>query len=171
MLSTPVTAELLQSVTAASDSTSFLQRCQLVYEFFPDLNGIKFRDFSPAVAATRASVATDKALVRRIYASFLNEDAPSNALKPSMLDAQWAWFRWVQYQLLAALRMFHRYQGRIPDSPSPNVLLKAEHSMHDVEYVILASLAGGIATNDAEVEEDLRLVRPDGLVIRPTGSK
>lgn len=39
--------------------------------------------------------------------------------------------------------------------------------MHDLDYVLLGSLAGGIATNDTEVEEDFRLVRPDGLVLKP----
>ena len=118
-----------------------------------------------AVFAARRTVATDEGLVRNIYASFLDENASSNALQPAVLDPQWAWFRWVQCQLLAALRIFQRYQYRIPDPPTPNVLLKAEHSMHDLDYVLLASFAGGIETNDTEVEKDFRLVHPDGRVL------
>ncbi|MGH8744345.1 MAG: hypothetical protein ACREUY_08720, partial [Burkholderiales bacterium] len=43
--------------------------------------------------------------------------------------------------------------------------LRAEHSMHDVEYVLLGALAGAIATGDCEVEEDFRLIQPSGTVI------
>lgn len=35
----------------AEDTESFLQRCQLVYQFFPQLVGIEFRDFPAAVSA------------------------------------------------------------------------------------------------------------------------
>jgi hypothetical protein len=149
----------------AQDAMSFLQRCQVVYQFFPQLDGIEFRDLPAAVSAVRRVVATDEGLVRSIYESFLDENAPSDALPPAMLNPEWAWFRWVQCQLLAALRIFQRYQCRVPDPPTPNVLLRAEHSLHDLDYVLLGSLAGGIATNDTEVEEDFRLVRPDGLVL------
>jgi hypothetical protein len=67
----------------AEDTKSFLQRCQLVYQFFPQLVGIEFRDFPGAVFAARRTVATDEGLVRNIYASFLDENAPSNALQLS----------------------------------------------------------------------------------------
>lgn len=149
----------------AADTQSFLQRCQIVHLYFPELIGIEFRDFPAAVTAARAAVATDVQMVREIYTSLLNDGLPPNAPDPTVLNEQWAWFRWLQCQLLAALRIFQRYQCRIPDPPSAGVLLKAEHSMHDVDYVVLGSLAGAIATNDKEVEEDFRLVRPDGLVV------
>ncbi|MNV80039.1 hypothetical protein D3C71_1736180 [compost metagenome] len=45
--------------------------------------------------------------------------------------------------------------------------LHVEHCVHDLEYVLVASLVGAIATNDREVEEDFRMLCPDGLVVRP----
>lgn len=144
---------------------SFLHRCQLVYQFFPQLNGVEFRDFPTAVLAVRRAIATNEVLIRNIYASFLDEEAPPNALEPALLDSRWAWFRWVQCQLLATLRIFQRYQCRIPDPPTSKVLLRAEHSMHDIDHVLLGSLAGGIATYDNEIAEDFQLIRPDGLLL------
>jgi hypothetical protein len=45
------------------------------------------------------------------------------------------------------------------------VLERAEHSVHDVAYVILGSLAGAIASNDDEVIEDFRVLSPGGRLI------
>jgi hypothetical protein len=66
--------------------------------------------------------------------------------------------------------MFERYQGRIPNPPSPKVHLRAEHSMHDVEYVLLGSLAGSLATSDNEIIEDYSVIRRGGLLIRVDGT-
>lgn len=150
-----------------ADTKSFLERCQVIHLYFPELIGIEFRDFPAAVANARLSLATDFTRVRNIYAKLHAEAPEHEALEPELLGPQWAWFRWVQSQMLAALRIFGRYQCRIPDAPTPRVLRNAEHSMLDVDYILAASLAGAIATNDAEVEEDFRLLCPNGLVIKP----
>jgi hypothetical protein len=93
----------------AADTRDFLQRCQVVYQFFPELVGIEFRDFPAAVSEARRKIASDKNLIRAIYASFLDDEVPANAPDPSWLDERWAWFRWVQCQILAALRIFKKY--------------------------------------------------------------
>ena len=147
-----------------ADTHSFLDRCQSVHEFFPELIGIEFRDFDAAVENARSRVAVDVELVRRIYGSFIGQGAPANAPAPSAIGPEWFLFRWLQSQLLAALRLFLRYQCRIPNPPSPAVLLKAEHSMHDADYVALGAHAGAIATLDGEVAEDFKLLRPSKVV-------
>lgn len=148
-----------------ADTRSFLDRCQSVHEFFPELIGIEFRDFSAAVKRARSRVAVDVELVTRIYGSFIGHGAPANAPAPSAIGPEWFVFRWLQSQLLAALRLFMRYQCRIPNPPSPAVLLKAEHSMHDADYVALGAHAGVIATLDGEVAEDFKLLRPGEVVL------
>ena len=150
-----------------ADTRAFLERCQAIHQFFPELIGIEFRDFPAAVANARRSLATDHARVRSIYAQLRADAPPLDTLEPELLSPQWAWFRWVQSQMLAALRIFGRYQCRVPDVPTPRVLRNAEHSMLDVEYILAASLTGAIATNDTEVEEDFRLLCPKGLVVKP----
>lgn len=147
------------------DTRSFLDRCQSVHEFFPELIGIEFRDFPAAVENARERVAGDIELVRRIYGSFIGDSSLANAPAPSAIGPEWFLFRWLQSQLLATLRLFARYQCRIPNPPSPAVLCKAEHSMHDADYVALGSLAGVVATLDSEVADDFRLLRPDGVVL------
>jgi hypothetical protein len=148
-----------------ADSLAFLQRCQSVHQFFPELIGIEFRDFPAAVAAARYKVATNHQFTRSVFATFERIDLPESAPDPAMLTPNWAWFRWIQCQLMAALRIFERYQCNVPTSPTAKVLTRAEHSMHDTQYVMLASLAGAIATNDEEIIEDVRLVAPDAKVI------
>jgi len=61
--------------------------------------------------------------------------------------------------------MFERYQCQAPTKPTAKVIERAEHSMHDLEYVLVGALAGSLASNDDEVIEDFRLVRPDGKLI------
>lgn len=163
-----VVAELEEWKThVEAETRAFLERSQAIHQFFPELIGIEFRDFPAAVVNARRSLATDHARVRAIYAQLRVEASLLETLEPELLGPEWAWFRWVQSHMLAALRFFGRYQCRVPDSPTPRVLRNAEHSMLDVEYVLVASLAGAVATNDAEVEEDFRLLSPTGLVVKP----
>lgn len=148
-----------------AEARGFLGRCASVHQFFPELIGIEFRDFPAAVAAARVRVATDSNFVRSVFATFNLEDLPAKAPTPEVLTPKWAWFRWVQCQLIAALRMFERYKCRVPVEPSTGVLTRAEHSMHDSQYVVLATLAGAIASNDREVLEDVRLLAPEVEVV------
>jgi hypothetical protein len=154
--------------TVEAESLAFLERCQSVHQFFPELIGIEFRDFPAAVAAARYKVATDHEFTRSVFAAFDRIDLPAYAPDPKVITASWAWFRWVQCQLMAALRIFERYQCNVPTDPSAKVLTRAEHSMHDTQYVMLASLAGAIATNDAEIIEDVGLVAPNVKIVTTT---
>ena len=163
----PEVAETLRQWRAnvEKDAHSFLQRCQSVHQFFPELIGMEFRDFPGAVATARRRIATDPELTRTIFATFDRSDLPEKAPAASQLTPQWAWFRWVQCQIVAALRIFERYQCNVPNPPTQGVLTRAEHSMHDTQYVILASLAGAIASNDEEILQDIHLLAPEVEVI------
>ena len=152
-------------VQVHDDAKSFLARCQSVHHFFPELIGIEFRDFPAAVAAAKRRISSSPDEVRRVFASFEREPMPPGAPLAEEIDESWAWYRWVQCQIFAALRMFERYQCRIPAEPTPKVIERAEHSMHDLEYVLIGSLAGSLASNDDEVMEDFRLARPDGKLV------
>jgi hypothetical protein len=154
----------------ATDTRHFIKRCIVVHQFFPEINGIPYRDFPKAICSAKTKVASDKTFLREIYASFLkDEDCPLALPNPSDIDENWAFFRWVQCQLLAALRLFLRYQGRIPKDPGVGFWTKAEHSMLDTYYVIFGSLTGALASADREVIEDFRLLCPDGALISPAG--
>ncbi len=160
--------EVLETVQAQTQVVEtgvkeFIDRCMLVHQFFPELNGIPCRDFQGAIEAARRKIASNASFVREIYASFLTEEAPSDSLDPALLDEQWAWFRWVQCHILSALRIFVKHNGQVPENAGPRFWTRAEHSMNDVDYVIHGALAGGIASDDREPLDDFLLVRPDGL--------
>lgn len=141
----------------------FIERSMMVHQFFPELNGISCRDFLVVIETARRKIASNADFVREIYASLIVNEAPPDSLDPGLLDERWAWFRWVQCHILSGLRIFAEYQGRIPKDAGTNFWIRAEHSMHDVEYVIHGALAGGLASDDRKSLEDFLLVRPDGL--------
>lgn len=162
--------DVLRSLTewkdqVKSDTEDFLVRCSIVHQFFPELNGIEYKSFPSAVENARSRVAEDQELVREIYKSFLDEDAPSNAPAPELLGPDWAFFRWIQCQLLSALRMFKKYQGKIELPATEGTFTRAEHTMHDIYYTILATLSGSLATGDQEIIDDFRLACPKGVLI------
>ena len=148
-----------------SDTEDFLVRCSIVHQFFPELNGIEYKYFATAIENARVRVAEDEDFVKEIYRSFLDEYAPPNAPAPELLGPDWALFRWVQCQLLSALRMFGKYQGKIDLPASDGVFTRAEHTMHDIYYTILATLCGSLATGDQEIIDDFCLACPDGVFI------
>ena len=150
-------------VQVAKDTQRFITRCETVKHLFPEIAVNK--DLHAATDDVRERIAEDHDLVRTIYKSFRDEAAPSKAPSPESLNPQWALFRWVQCQILSALRMYRKYQGKIPSAESKNVFTKAEHTMHDIYYTILGSLAGALATKDQEIIEDFLLVCPQGMLI------
>jgi hypothetical protein len=141
-----------------------MERCLVVHQFFPELSGIELKDFPVAIRNARHKVARDEDFVRSIYDSFLGTDTSVNRLSAARIDANWAHFRWVQCQTLAALRIFMRYQGQMPPGAAQQFWTTTEHSMHDVYYVILGTLAGAIATMDRAIKEDFALASPNAFV-------
>lgn len=152
----------------ADDTKGFIQRWAVVHHFFPELNGIDWKDFPATIQSAREKVATDDDFVRTVYASFLDEDAPKDSPRPEAISREWVFFRWVQCQVLASLRLFGRYQGRVPESQGQAFVERIEHSMLDSYYLIYGSLVGRIATLDDEVREDFVLLQPNGVLVPPT---
>ena len=155
-----------------ADTRNFVERCLLVHHFFPEVNGIPYKEFPDAIEAGKIKVATNKEFVRDVYASFLEgENSPSNPPKPTEIDINWAFFRWVQCQLLSSLRLFKKLQGIMPANASVSFWTKAEHSMLDTYYVIFGTLAGALASGDQEVIEDFQLLCPQGICVTPNGHR
>jgi len=68
-------------------------------------------------------------------------------------------------QLVAALRIFARYQGKLPPVTSSKFWVVAEHTMLDSYYVLFGTLCGALASRDNEIREGFSLLRPDGLLL------
>lgn len=155
---------LLEWEEQVSDETeNFLKRCSDVHAFFPELNGIEWKTFPMAINSARNKVATDHEFVKSLHRSFLKENPRST--QPLLIHQNWAIFRWIQCQLLSALRMFGRYQGVFNLPASQGISQRAEHTMLDIDYVILAALSGALASGDKEIIDDFQLICPDGVLI------
>jgi hypothetical protein len=152
------------------DAKEFADLCMLVYEFFPEINAICFphTEFPRAVEIAKRKVACDTDFIRKVYQSFLKaQNFPSGWPNPSQISSEWAFFRWVQCKLLAALRLYQKYQGSIPPDPGIRFWTKTEHSMLDAYYIILGALTGALASAEKEMIEDFRLLSPNGIVVFP----
>lgn len=167
------TGEVLQEIDEQkaqieSDTRNFVGRFLTVNQLFPELNGIERNELPNAVKAARKRAASDTDFIKKTYASFLNEQNSNCGWpSPDLIGENWAFFRWVQCQLIASLRLFERYQGNLPPSPGKGFWTKAEHSMIDTYYLIFATLGGGLASADKALIEDFTLVCPNGIVITP----
>lgn len=96
-------------------------------------------------------------VVRRVYGSLGLEGFPC----ASVLDPSWALFRWVQMHLLFGLDHISRY-GFADFAAIP---ARVEHDVHDLQYAVLGTLCGGLATRDGDIERNFRIARPDGALL------
>lgn len=151
--------------TTAEDTLNFIQRWSVVHQFFPELSGVDWKDFPDAIQKARLKVSSNTAFVRDVYASLLKSGAPTNAPSPEHISHEWAIYRWIQCQILSALRMFERYQGKIPSTQGQAFIEKAEHSMLDSYHAIYGCLVGTMATLDNEIRADLLLLHPKCALI------
>ena len=117
----------------------FLDRCLCVHEFFPELNGIPWHNFPGAIDKARRKVAEDHDFVRNICTRCMEL---GDWIEPTRLDANWACFRHIQCQLLGALRLFGKWQGKYPEDGKVKFNTETEHSMLDMDYVVMGVLAG-----------------------------
>jgi hypothetical protein len=148
-----------------SSTRGFIERCFAVQEFFPEFMGVKTSDFPEVLKSARCSMATDTERVRGVYSLLVAAHPEASPPKPETIDARWAWFRWVQVQLIAALRVFVRYQGKMPEPSTPKFWTVAEHTLLDSYYVLFGALSGALASRDNEIKDDFRLLCPDGLLL------
>jgi hypothetical protein len=61
---------------------------------------------------------------------------------------KWAFLRWLQVLMLFALDLYVRYQGKLRDALTPNVLERLEHDVHDAQILVTGVLEGAIATRE-----------------------
>ncbi len=143
-----------------ADTRTFMDLCLRISDVFPELNGLREADLRAAVETARQTLATNLDFVRAIYGAGAPPDAPHG----DRIGPRWASFRVYQCRMLSALRMFARYEGVIPEQASSGFWTRAEHSMLDVNgLILLGCLAGGIATFDDEIRMDFMLLCPDAV--------
>lgn len=135
-----------------------LKDCSAVIDgWFPTLSDYKPGQPTDEIDRLRRIVASDADFVRIIYAQIRHESFP----EPDSLTPEWAFFRWVQVQLLTALEYIRRYGPRWTDIQSKEI----PQDVADSHYVLAASLAGGFATCEKKLQTTFHLLRPDGLLL------
>jgi hypothetical protein len=148
------------------DTKEFFDLAMLVPGFLPYLNNMPFKEFPNAIETAKQQIATDADKVREIYKSFLNHYAPSNPIDFSVIDSNWAYFRWIQVRVLYSLNLLLKYQGQLPKDPSDKFWRRIEHDLLDSEYIMLGSLAGALASNENKMISNFQYICPDGLSFR-----
>jgi hypothetical protein len=136
------------------DTEGFIERCHIVHQFFPEMETLTYKDLPHAVAKARQKVGSDADFVRAVYDSFLDKPEDTDGPPAHRIGPDWLWFRWVQCQILSSLRIFERHQGMMPAQVGKDFWRRAEHSMLDSYYVMMAAIAGGLASFDGEVMDD-----------------
>ena len=156
------------TVQFQNDAAVFADMYTRVHEFFPEIDAIRFphKEFRCAVEAAKRKVACDTDFVKEVYGSLRDAQTfPSPWPHPDRINGEWAFFRWVQCKVLAALRLYLKHQGSIPPDPGRPFWTKTEHSMVDAYYLIYGALTGALASRDHEMIEDFQLLSPGGIVV------
>ena len=160
-----------QKAQIEKDTQNFVERFLAVDQFFPEVEDIEPKRLSGTIETARRRAASDADFIKTIYESFVREQNPDRGWpSPEGISENWAFFRWVQCQLLAALRLFQSYQGSLPLNPGNKFWTRAEHSMIDTYYLIFAALGGALASADNEMIEDFTLICPKGILVIPKGN-
>lgn len=147
-----------------TDVEGFLDRVEVVPSFFPDLLQGSGDERRRAWAEAEAAIVVPRALVP-FYAQ-LEPPSGEKPLPPAETTTDdWALYRYLQMQMLFALDVYVRYQGRRPDIASPAVYERIEHDVLDAQVAMLGCLEGALATRERKLQRWFRLAAPDGILI------
>jgi hypothetical protein len=133
--------------------------------FFPQLKGLKPGVDCEAVEEARRVIANDTTAVRQIYDSICQGWEPPNGLPgklppANVIGPNWAVYRWLQVNLLAAIDVVSRYAEAVVPKAE-----KRTNESHDLHYAVTAALIDGLATKDQPMADRFRLLCPAGLLV------
>ena len=77
------------------------------------------------------------------------------------MGRSWAVFRWVQVHLLAAVEFYAKYGDGINRTSEA----KLENERVDLNYLVFAVLARGLATNDKAMARRFAALAPGGMLL------
>ena len=128
--------------------------------WFPELNEIKPGSYSEFQSFIE-KVAADSFKIKSIYeeiTGFRKGFYPS----AKIVDENWAFYRRVQVHLLAGIEYCQKYgveNTAVISKKLPNEFL-------DLEYLIIATLADGLATCENRLQKLYKLICPNGILIQ-----
>ena len=130
---------------------------QLSLREMSELKNASPKELPERINELSLNIRDDRGDMRGFYANHRHADFPP----PELLDEKWAFFRWIQVQLLAGLNFISRH--------GVNAKVDEESMLHellDLDYLISALLVGGLACRETRFVERFRFLRPDGVILR-----
>lgn len=158
----PITASqqrFLKSYTnerEVEEVSEFKHCCVAVTGWFPILKDVQPGGPRDVVDPLIEAVATNQQMIRDRYAEIRHPGMPA----PNLIDSCWAFYRRMQVNLLAGIDFIWRY-GHTADFESK----KLPNQYLDLEYLILATLAGSFATRETRLRDWFMRLRPDGELV------
>lgn len=138
--------------------------------FYPHLSNLQGVDYSNAINDIKERISTNNeevcGIYRRMFTGNVEHKPP---IKSSDLNSNWATFRWVQVRMIYSLDLLLRYKGQLPTQPTQKFWCRIEHEMLDAEYVMLGSLALGLASNDTGLVSCYKRICPEGELLTISG--
>jgi len=95
-------------------------------------------------------------VIRKIYASLRTENLPP----VEIINEQWAIFRRLQVDCMAAIEYLHSFRNGQFDIKNR----KKEHNQIDFRIIIFALLTKGLASNDRLIRRYFKFLCPDGIL-------
>jgi hypothetical protein len=135
----------------------FKSRSVATINWFPSIAGYKPGMPPEEIENLRQAVATDHQMILAIYEMIRHDSFPPS----SMINERWAYFRWIQVQLLAVLEYIRRYGT----DNMRAAFWRVHNDVVDMEYTITGLLAGALASRDSAVQNTFRLLQPSGLLV------
>lgn len=149
------TAELVRDVA------SYLDRANVISEFFPDLL------IGSDQARQEARIEAEKLIampgsLKVFYAGLKSPPGERPLPSVDLVDESWALYKYLQVQLLFAIDIYVRHAGIIPTGATGKAFEKLEHDVLDAQLVALGVLEGAFASREGKLKRWFKLLCPMG---------
>jgi hypothetical protein len=145
--------------------TTLVEMINMAPDLFPDVF-VRGADRDVERAKVERVLATEHGAIVDFYSRLEPPDASVRPPPAKELTPDWIHFRWLQVKLWASLDLRLRL-GPVDDDPSEGRRHKLENYLHDMQYLMLALLEGGLASEDEWMRRAFKLLAPNGE-LRPT---
>ena len=148
------------------ETQGFVDRIESITEIFPNLAKCSAKELSETCDSIKNDVVCKMGLVKSIYKSTLDHSNLPITVPSENTGNKWAIYRWLQVQLMYAIDLYKKYNGKIPDTVSEPFWNDREHDLLDAHYIVLGVLCGALATKDKNIIEYYKLLHPKGVLLK-----
>lgn len=128
---------------------SFVERGEAADQIFPELKGFRPGQDKEPIRRLVERIGTDIEWIKQKYSEMVPAEFPPSQI----VGRTWASFRWLQVHLIAAVEYFSVYGPGINKTNRETL----ENERTDLNYLVLATLAGGLATHDEALARRFRI--------------